>query len=116
MLFVVAELAPGTEPWMLSLLNFGGVGVLALVLFWLHRDALGWFREELRKERESREKAMLDERNDNAASLKAEREQTQSMWKFYMDLKVRQHEQVMAALVAQDKVLTELKNRREEET
>lgn len=118
---------PLTEPWMAQLMNFGGVGILAIVLFWLHRDALAWFREELRKERESRETAMTAERADHDKALKDERDKSQEMWKFYMDLKVRQHEIVMAAgakqheavmtaLVAQDKVLTELKNRREDES
>lgn len=81
---------------------------MALVLVWLHSNAIKTFRDELSAERESHDVMMKEEREARDRALKDERLSSQEMWKFYMDLKVKQHEQVMTALVAQDRILTSL--------
>lgn len=71
----------------IALANLGGVGVLAAALLWLHRDALVTFRD----------------------ALKAEREANQNVWKEYLALKLRHHEEVQAQLQAHAEMLAEIR-------
>jgi len=41
------------DPLLEALLNFGGMGLLAAAILWLHREALKAFREEMAAERTS---------------------------------------------------------------
>ena len=52
-----------------NLANLGGVGVLAVCLFYLHRDAIKAFREELGKERSIYREEMAIERSERHVSL-----------------------------------------------
>jgi len=66
------------DPIFGALANLGGVGILAVALLILHRDALQRFSEEARADRIS----------------------TQEQWKMYLDLKLRHHEEVLEKIAA----------------
>ncbi len=82
------------HPWMQMAANLGGFGVMAYAMFTLHRDTLKEFVKQLSAERALYQDQSQAVRNANA-----------DMWKMYMDLKIRQHEQIVAMLVAQDKTM-----------
>lgn len=56
-----------------ALVNTGGLGVAVLILYWLHRDAIKAFREEMATERSSHVALMESQRQTNAAQMEAER-------------------------------------------
>lgn len=85
---------------MTPMLNFGGMGALALILVIMHREAIKSFEKQLAEERES-----------NKTQLSEERAANQRLWQAYMDTKIRQHEQLITALVAQDKTLDRILDR-----
>ncbi len=70
-----------------GLTQWGPMGIIAAIILWLHHHALTAFREELK-----------EQRKQNSLDLADERKQHEADWGKIMDLKLRHHEQQMAAI------------------
>jgi len=61
-----------------GLANLGGMGLFAAALFFLHRDALKAFREELKEERKMWSETLERDRAERFASMTILRQERQS--------------------------------------
>lgn len=62
------------DPFINSLINAGGIGILAAALLYLHATSLKEFRAELAAERAARSFELAEERAAHAKELAAERD------------------------------------------
>lgn len=77
-----------------SLTQIGGIGVIAAMLFVLHRESIARFTKELSHEREN-----------YACEMKLEREACREQWQAHLDRTGEQHTELLRILAQQDKLL-----------
>lgn len=85
------------SPWVQLLVNGMFLVFVAFAVLRAFKDAVTAFGREAAADRATSREIMA-----------AERQATQTQWTAYMDLKMRQHEQLITAIAAQDHVLQEI--------